>query len=78
LRRDATAARSRAIINPDDFASRVGHHLSMLLIGARVDLADKALALIARDIAKRRKALARERADYQREQRRLRRFISGG
>ena len=45
-----------AIVNPDDFASRVGHHLSMLLIGARVDLADKALALIARDIAKRRKA----------------------
>ena len=67
-----------AIVNPDDFASRVGHHLSMLLIGARVDLADKALALIARDIAKRRKALARELADYQREQRRLRRFISGG
>ena len=50
----------------------------MLLIGARVDLADRALALIARDIAKRRKALARELADYQREQRRLRRFTSGG
>jgi hypothetical protein len=29
-------------------------------------------------IAKRRKALALELADYQREQRRLRRFISGG
>ena len=40
--------------------------------------ADKALALIARDIAKRRKALAGKLAEHRHEQRALRRFMRTG
>jgi len=63
------------IINPDEIARRIGHHLTMLLIPARVDLADKALALIARDIAKRRRQRGRELAEFRRERRRFKQQV---
>jgi len=45
--------------------------------GVNVVAADKALALITREIAKRRKALSPALAEHRRKQRRLRRFMRG-
>ena len=45
-------------------------------LGSGLAPADKALALIARDIAKRRKALAPKLAEHRREQRALRRSVT--
>ena len=59
--------RVRLASNPEHFASMVGYELNKL-DDVEVAAADKALALIARDIAKRRKALAGKLAEQRREQ----------
>jgi hypothetical protein len=63
------------IIDPKYIAARIGHHVTMLLIPARVDLADAALALIARDIAKRRRERAGDLAEYRRQRRRIKQQV---
>jgi len=71
--------RARLVSNPEHFARGVGYELDKLdLYDVEVAAADKALALIAGDIAKRRKALAAALAERRREQRALRRFMRGG
>ena len=77
-------ARSRAMQRqsyiesyPESIAREVASVLRKL-DGVNAAAADKALALIARNIAKRRKALAPKLAEHRREQRRLRRFMRGG
>jgi hypothetical protein len=77
-------ARSRALQrqgfierHPEHFAREIGWKLDRLNDVDAV-AADKALALIARDIAKRRKALAPALAEVRRKQRALRRFMRGG
>jgi len=60
---------------PEGLVNDVARKLDKL-DGVDVVAADKALALIARDIAKRRKALAPKLAERRREQRALRRFMT--
>ena len=69
--------RVRLASNPEHFASMVGYELNKL-DDVEVAAADKALALIARDIAKRRKARSDELAEHRRNQRRLRRYMESG
>jgi len=77
-------ARSRAMQrkgvierHPEVIANRVATVLCELdYVNAAA--ADKALALIARDIAKRRKARSDELAEHRRNQRRLRRYMESG